>query len=295
MNRWKKEGEWMLKIRDKVGIVCCSNAQQSSYKIKIDALLYTLKIVGLQPICSEFIYEKCPPFSGTGKERATALMNFYTDKTIKAIFDISGGDLANELLPLLEYEIIRNNSKPFFGYSDLTTIINAIYAKTGNISYLYQIKNLIYDCKERQIAYFQDSLINVKEDLFKFNYKFLQGNKMKGVVIGGNIRCFLKLAGTQYMPSFDNKILFLESYGGEVSLMVTYLNQFKQMNAFDKVAGVLLGTYTAMEANKCVPTIEELVLNVVENKKLPIAKTYDVGHGNDSKCIIIGKGMELLE
>lgn len=86
-------------------------------------------------------------FSETVRERANALLSFYSDKSIKAIFDISGGDIANELLDFLDYDLIKNNPKPFWGYSDLTTILNAIYRKTGVPSYLYQIKNLIWENK----------------------------------------------------------------------------------------------------------------------------------------------------
>lgn len=109
------------------------------------------------------------------------------------------------------------------------------------------------------------------------------------MVIGGNIRCFLKLAGTKYMPDFTNKILFLESYGGGTAQMTTYLCQLKQMGIFKKISGLLLGTFTRMEENNESPSIEELVFNFIDNQSLPIAKTRDVGHGNTSKCLIIGK------
>ena len=50
---------------------------------------------------------------------------------ITDIYDISGGDIANEILPYLDFEVIKNSGKRFWGYSDLTTVINAIYEKTG--------------------------------------------------------------------------------------------------------------------------------------------------------------------
>ena len=220
-------------------------------------------------------------------------MNFYLDKDIKAIFDISGGDLANEVLDYLDFEIIKNNPKAFFGYSDLTTIINAIYSKTGNVSYLYQIRNLIYSFKDIQKERFINSILLGKDDLFNIKYEFLQGNKMSGVVVGGNIRCFLKLSGTPYMPNLENKILLLESYGGEVALMTTYLTQLKQMGAFKKIKGIILGTFTKMEENKVKPNIEEIVLKIVNDKNLPIIKTNEIGHGMDSKCMIIGKNIKV--
>ena len=282
----------MLLKGDKIGIVACSNAQLLSNKEKINELEKVLKDIGLNPIFSKFIYEKYSVFSGSGKERGEALMNFYLDKDIKAIFDISGGDLANEVLEYLDFEIIKNNPKAFFGYSDLTTIINAIYSKTGNVSYLYQIRNLIYSFKDIQKERFINSILLGKDDLFNINYEFLQGNKMSGIVVGGNIRCFLKLSGTPYMPNLENKILLLESYGGEVALMTTYLTQLKQMGAFKKIKGIILGTFTKMEENKVKPNIEEIVLKIVNDKNLPIIKTNEIGHGMDSKCMIIGKNIK---
>ncbi|MBS6600428.1 MAG: S66 peptidase family protein [Clostridium sp.] len=283
----------MLLKGDKIGIVACSNAQLLSNKEKINELEKVLKDIGLNPIFSKFIYEKYSVFSGSGKERGEALMNFYLDKDIKAIFDISGGDLANEVLDYLDFEIIKNNPKAFFGYSDLTTIINAIYSKTGNVSYLYQIRNLIYSFKDIQKERFINSILLGKDDLFNIKYEFLQGNKMSGVVVGGNIRCFLKLSGTPYMPNLENKILLLESYGGEVALMTTYLTQLKQMGAFKKIKGIILGTFTKMEENKVKPNIEEIVLKIVNDKNLPIIKTNEIGHGMDSKCMIIGKNIKV--
>lgn len=283
----------MLNIKDKVAIVGCSNAQLKTTRPKIDKLVGVLESIGLKPICSDYIYEKYSVFSGSGKERADALMKFYLDDSIKAIFDISGGNVANEVLGYLDFEIIKKNPKPFFGYSDLTTVINAIYSKTEIPSFLYQIRNLIYDHGEEQIENFRKTILEDKNDLLNINYRFLQGNSISGTVVGGNIRCFLKLAGTPYMPSFKDKVLFLESLGGEVPLMTTYLNQLKQMGAFNEVKGIILGTFTEMEEKQAKPTIEQLVLDIVNNKEIPIAKTEEIGHGSNSKAIVIGGEIKL--
>lgn len=282
----------MLKYGDEIGIVCCSNGQKRAYTEKIEYLAHTLNDIGLQPVFSDYIYEKEDVFSGTAQERAEALMSFYKDDEIKAIFDISGGDVANSILPYLDYEVIANSAKMFWGYSDLTTIINAIYAKTGKASVLYQIRNLIYDERAQQVADFQNTVLQKGTDLFDFDYEFIQKNSMHGIVVGGNIRCFLKLAGTDYIPNLDGKILLLESYGGTVAKIETYLCQLQQMGAFDKVAGILLGTFTEMEQEKCLPRVETLVKRIV-GEDLPIAVTRDIGHGTNSKAILIGEELYL--
>ena len=282
-----------LKNGDKIGLVGCSNGQLLSCKAEVEALIRVLTEMRLVPICSDFIFERYSVFSGRAEERANALHKFYADSEIKAIFDISGGDVANEILEYIDFDLIRDNPKPFFGYSDLTTIINAAYTKTGAVSYLYQIRNLIYNNKELQVKRFTNSLFYGEKDLFDIRCSFIQGQKMEGVVVGGNIRCLLKLAGTPYMPNFKNKILFLEALGGDVALVTAFLSQLKQMGVFSKTNGILLGTFTKMEEHNCRPTVEDILISVLNDTQLPIAKTKEVGHGNDSKCIAIGKNLSL--
>ena len=100
----------------KIGIVCCSNGQKIAYKDHIDALEQTLIEIGLQPVFSDYIYEREGVFCGSAKERAKALMDLYKDEGIEEIFDISGGDVANGVLPYLDYQIIGESSKKFWGY-----------------------------------------------------------------------------------------------------------------------------------------------------------------------------------
>lgn len=285
----------LLQKGDKVGIVACSNSQSLLNKERINELLKTLKSMDLNPICSDYIYAKNSVFNGSAKEKGESFMSLYRNIEIKAIFDISGGDLANEVLPYLDYEFISKNPKPVFGYSDVTTVLNAINSQASIPTYLYQIRNLIYDFKEMQQTNFENSVFNDKNDLFNFSYNFIQGEKIEGIVVGGNIRCLLKLAGTKYMPDFTGKVLFLESMGGEAALMSAFLNQLKQLGVFDKINGLILGTFSKMQENNISPSITELALSIIDTPTLPIAKTEEIGHSSNSKSIIIGKNIVLIK
>lgn len=273
---------------DKAAIVCCSNGQKTSQYHKIKLLDKTLRQLGLDPIFSDFIYAEDESGScGTAEERAAALMGFYRDPEVKAIFDISGGDMANEILPYLDFSVIKESGKQFWGYSDLTTILNAIYARTGRSSVLYQVRNLIYDHKEKQTSDFRKTVLESTDDLYRLSYEFLQGDYLQGTVVGGNIRCLLKLAGTKYWPDMQDKVLLLEAMGGTVPKMVTYLSQLSQLGVFEQISGILLGTFTEMEAEKAHPAMEELVRRYIP-QDMPVVKTREIGHGTDSKGIIIG-------
>ena len=115
-------------IMEKAGIVLLLEwfAKKSSQK-DLQALELVLKGMGLEPVYSPYLYAQEHVWSGTARQRADALMEFYRDEEIRQIFDVSGGDLANGILPYLDYAQIQESDKCFWGHSDLTTVLNAIY------------------------------------------------------------------------------------------------------------------------------------------------------------------------
>lgn len=275
---------------DKIGIISCSNGLSIKNKSLIDELKLNLKSLDIDMVEGDTLYAKeYNLFSGTGEEKARALEKLFLDKDIKMIFDISGGDLANEVLDFLDFNLIKENPKPFFGYSDLTVLLNAIYSQCHITTYNYQLRNLIGKFKEEQMQNFKASFIEGKEDIFNLDYEWINGSHLEGIVVGGNIRCLLKLAGTKYMPDFKDKILFLESFSGNSAKMVTYITQYKNLGVFNEVKGIILGEFTEMERENLKPDIVEILKRVIGEINIPILKTRDLGHGADAKCIPIGK------
>ncbi|MFR4052247.1 MAG: S66 peptidase family protein [Clostridium perfringens] len=275
---------------DKIGIISCSNGLSIKNKNIIDELKLNLKSLDIDMVEGDTLYAKeYNLFSGTGEEKARALEKLFLDKDIKMIFDISGGDLANEVLDFLDFNLIKENPKPFFGYSDLTVLLNAIYSQCDITTYNYQLRNLVGKFKEEQMQNFKASFIEGKENIFNLDYKWINGSHLEGIVVGGNIRCLLKLAGTKYMPDFKDKILFLESFSGNSAKMVTYITQYKNLGVFNEVKGIILGEFTEMEREDLKPDIVEILKRVIGEINIPILKTRDLGHGADAKCIPIGK------
>jgi muramoyltetrapeptide carboxypeptidase LdcA involved in peptidoglycan recycling len=276
----------------KVGLSACSNGHSNEWAFQIDELEEVLSSMGIETVRAPHIMSKVDEFSGSDKERAADLMSFYKDDSIEAIYDISGGDLANGVLKYLDFDVIAKSNKTFWGYSDLTTIVNAIYAMTGKSSVLYQVKNMVYSDDALLKDRFQSYINGDKNKLFNINYTFHQGSALEGIVVGGNIRCFTKLAGTKYWPDMKGKILLLESYGGGSGQIATLLAQLEQIGVFDEVAGVLLGTFTNYEkANLQLSVYDLLKMHISED--LPVASTREIGHGFDSKAIVIGGEINL--
>ena len=248
-------------------IVACSNP----IRIKDDYFIESLcSMLEGRIVVSEHL--------GSDDARAKAAeLNHYFEINVANIFDLSGGDLANGVLEYLDFQAIARSATIFHGYSDLTTVLNAIYSQTRKKSWYYQL---------RFCSYYPEILERVLNNEADFGYEFVQGNQMAGIAIGGNIRCFLKLAGTKYIPDFAGHVLFLEAYSSEKYQVMTMIWQLTQMGAFDQIEGLVLGTFTVLEQNN---EYEWLIATFKEYCSKPIVVTRDIGHHQSSKGFMVGK------
>lgn len=266
-----------------IALTACSNPLSEQGQKEMNELIELLKEHHIQV---EMEADLTQPFSA--KKRADILMKYYRNPDVEMIFDISGGDLANGVLTYLDYETIKENPKPFVGYSDLSVILNGIYAKTGNQGMLYQIRNLIGSDEERQQKEFFDYLEGKSNELCEPEIFMLQGELPEETsIVGGNIRCFLKLAGTSFWPDLNGKILFLESRSGKRELITAFFYQLKQMGVFEHIKGLVLGTFTQLDREEGMYAVEQIVLEVL-GEEIPLGRTLEVGHGVDSKGVMIG-------
>ena len=167
-------------------------------------------------------------------ERVSDLHDAFSDKIVKAILTVIGGFNVNQILDYIDYDLIRQNPKIICGFSDITALLNAIYTKTGLITY-YGPHFSSFGMKkgfDYTLEYFKKSFLlqedysiedsqSWSDDLWFLNQDerlFYTTNKMKvvnnknnnGTIIGGNLCTLNLLQGTDYMPDDDNITLFLE-------------------------------------------------------------------------------------
>lgn len=284
-----------MKENINTAMFAASNALRPDQKKDIYKLRDLLESFGESVILSKYLFAE-PACSdnklksvstGSSEDKAADLNAYFNNPDIKNIYDVSGGDLANGILLFLDYDVIKASPAKYWGYSDNTTVINAIYAMTGKSSVLYQIRNLIGEAGEQQTQDFLE-----QDNLFDFNYKFLQGSQIEGVVLGGNIRCLLKLAGTKYMPDFSDKVLFLESFSGRTARISSYFYQLEQLGVFKEISGLILGSFTELFEKDGKFSLLEIIEEVVPDR-IPVACTDEIGHGANSKALRIGENLKL--
>jgi len=235
--------------------------------------------------------------AGTIKQRVSDIHDMFKDKSVKAIISSIGGDTGVELLPHLDYELIKNNPKIFMGISDATTYLLPITEKTGLITFygpylIYtfgsnicpEIGQQIFDCLEKGQIWFKEvrNLIDANKRKVSKKWTSWRDGQAKGILFGGYLEIVLSLIGIGELKNFKGKILFLESMES-ANIIHQRLAYLKIHGVFDQIEGLILGYFPDIYSDKkYYREIGEIVLELTKDKKFPILQVNELGHCIDN-------------
>ena len=116
---------------DTIGIISPSHTVTPDDYAKI---ISGIEAKGFRVKTGSRLYRHTYGYAASETERADDLNEMVSDKDVKLVL-FGGGYGSIELLPYIDYEAIRRNPKLFSSHSDGTSILNAIYTKTGLVTY----------------------------------------------------------------------------------------------------------------------------------------------------------------
>jgi muramoyltetrapeptide carboxypeptidase len=241
---------------DTIGIISPSGAVFDSepYKIAIE----TFEAMGLKVKMGKYVSSRFGHLAGTDRERADELNDMFRDDQIKGIIALRGGSGAARILDMIDYELIAKNPKIFIGYSDITALHLAIYAKTGLVTFhgplavsswndfsyplfrrlLFDRETLLYKNPEST----GNNLVQVKNRI-----RTITPGKAKGILMGGNLSVLTGLVGTPYLPQWENRILYLEEIGEKIYAIDRMMSQLKMAGILQKISGFVFGKCSSCE------------------------------------------------
>lgn len=165
-----------LKKGDEIRVIAPSRSMKILKKDIIDIAKSRLESLGFKVSFGKNVMKsinddyKCASI----EDRVSDLHDAFRDKNVKAILTVIGGYNVNQILDEIDYELIKNNPKILCGFSDITALTNAIYAKTGLVTYSgvhFSSFGMKYGF-EYSLDYFKK--IFMKNDWWKFMYsKFI--------------------------------------------------------------------------------------------------------------------------
>lgn len=232
--------------------------------------------------------------AGTPEERVEDIHQLFIDEKIRVILMSIGGATANEVLPLLDFQLIKRNPKIILGMSDGTTLLSPITDRTGLITFygpdlIYGFglatnaklfDKQIFDCLMEGKVKFAP-LRNLKTDDGKKipeEWKTVYPGKISGRLVGGYLEIINNLVATKYLNGLDGAILYLESMEGS-DIIHMRLQYMKLLGVFDRVAGLILGYFPDVEKEKhSYRPIGDIILELTQGKKLPTLQVNELGH-----------------
>ena len=124
-----------LKAGDEVRVIAPARSMSLISKESREIANKRFADMGLKLTFGKHIEESDDFVSSSIESRIKDLHEAFSDKNVKAISTVIGGFNSNQLLKYINWDLIKNNPKILCGFSDITALNNAIFAKTGLISY----------------------------------------------------------------------------------------------------------------------------------------------------------------
>ena len=286
-----------LKKGDTIGVIAPSNYIEKDDLEYINASIALMEASGFKVKFGKYVFEDTLGY-GTSPEKRAADINWaFKDDEVKAVMCVKGGEDSNTTLDYIDYEMIKKHPKIICGFSDNTSILNAIHEKTGLVTYHgptfksltswetgYAYKQFIKTFAENT----ESLIMGEPED----EYTTIQAGQATGELVGGNLSLFTKLVCGKYAVNIQDKILFLEEHGFEAAPEMVNSNIYylKQNGVFDRIAGLWIGNYE----HPSKVSIEKIIKNAIGDEyKFPIIKSDNFGHIDKKIIIPIGTKAEI--
>jgi len=240
------------------------------------------------------------PFAGTPQDRVKDIHEMFKNPKVDAIICARGGYGANKVLPLLDYDLIKNNPKIFLGYSDITAFLLSISQKTELITFHGPMlssfeENFIDYNYLRMLKVLQ---LNNKRKIFSSPtspVKVLKSGIGRGKIWGGNMTLLINRLGTPNALSTENIILFLEDVNEYLYSFERNLIHMYESKMLNNINGLIIGELHNFK-DEPVPfnkNTDEIVMDICNKLNIPIISNFPCGHGKYQCTLPISVPVEL--
>lgn len=306
-----------LKVGDVVRVIAPAASFGIISQANRDISERRFKEMGLRITFGEQIEEMDAFNSSSIRSRVEDFHDAFRDPSIKAVFAVIGGFNSNQLLQYIDWDVIRSNPKIFCGYSDITALGNAIYAKTGLVNY----SGPGYATFSEKIGfeytweYFKKCVLSDKpfdihpsdqwsDDLWYRNQEkrsFMQNEGMWiinegeafGTLLGANLCTFNLLQGTEYFPDLHDSILFLEDdLESQAVNFERDLQSLIHQSGFNGVRGIAIGRFQ-QASNVTREMLTQIIRTKRELNDIPVIANVDFGHTQSMVTFPIGGDVSL--
>lgn len=276
-----------LRPGDTIGFASpCSLATEEGFA----PILEAARAMGYRVKPARNLYAHGWDYAASAQERADDLNQLIHDEEVRLIF-FGGGEGADEVLPLLDFAAAAAHPKRWCSYSDGTTILNTVWARTGIVTYYGQMPGILPGFTAYNRAQFERFLTaEALPTAHQANsaWRTLCGGQAEGTLIGGYVDNFLYLLGNGWVvPQADARyLLFLEDHEKffQMPHESNLLTRLEQSRLMPQVTGLVFGHYS----DPVNPQLLARLRRLGESWHIPVCYCDDFGHGVNHAILPIG-------
>jgi muramoyltetrapeptide carboxypeptidase len=235
--------------------------------------------------------------AGSPEVRARDVNELFADPEVDVVQCMQGGFGAMEVLPLLDYDVVAANPKPFCGYSDITALHTAFLQRTGLAT--FYSNGLMGMGWEKTPQYNKDRLLTVltgeiPKDPDDPYSRTMVGGKVTAPLVGGNLSLLIRSLGTPFEFDVEGCIFFFENVHTPPWELDGDLIQLRMAGKLDQVAGVVVGDMEQSDWVEERPewprtkSLEDVLEKHLEPLGVPVLYKLPLGHGKYLAALPLG-------
>ena len=284
-----------LKVGDTVALISPASPVDAE---DVEAAKQVLSKLGLKVKLGNHVLDQYGYLAGRDSDRALDVNAMFGDRSVRGILTMRGGWGCNRILSLLDYQLIRQNPKIIIGFSDITALLLGIYARTGLVTFHGPVG--ISSWNPFSTSYAQRILFQGQSATLRnprqIRAETIVRGTARGRLLGGNLSVIAAMAGSDYLPDWNNAILFVEEIGEDVYRIDRMLTQLKLAGILDRLAGFIFTQCidcTAEDDEDPSLTLPQVLQDIIKPLGIPAWYGSAIGHLRDNFTVPVGVEVEI--
>ena len=207
---------------------------------------------------------------------------------VKAIFCVKGGYGSARIAEKVDYTLLEEHPKIFWGFSDLTYLHCAINEYANLVTFhgplLMSVGRIDELSKKMFLQLFSPIEIQYTEEISPLTT--IANGIARGQIIGGNLRRLVSSIGTKFEVRTEGRILLIEEIAESIPRIDSMLQQLKQARKLEQLAGIVIGSFTQTGADEAALLM--LMKEYFGELGIPVVAGFKIGHETTNIAIPLG-------
>ncbi|WP_203248355.1 S66 peptidase family protein [Sporosarcina beigongshangi] len=281
-----------LQQGDTIGIIAPAGPPNQE---RLNRSLAFLESLGLQWRFGNSVKNVNGYLAGTDEERLNDLQDMFADPTIKGIFCARGGYGSARFADKIDYQLMRENPKVFWGFSDIIFLHTAMGLYSNLVTFHGPMlatnvaKDSFHELSAKMFQQlFEPIELHYTEAIGPL--ETVSGGIAQGEVVGGNLSLLASGIGTKFEVDTKGKLLLVEDVGVEPYEVDRLFNQLRLAGKLEAAAGFMIGDFAdaAPQDQDESLTLDDVIDHYLRDLGKPVVKGFKIGHCEPHFAIPLG-------